>query len=78
MGGPFGFFAVMLGITGFVVEYVAWTTGMGAVILNRFDGASPAGPDVPPPPVPELRVETPPQPDLPLSESSPQSPDEPA
>jgi hypothetical protein len=76
MGGPFGFFAVMLGITGFVVEYVAWTTGMGAVILNRFDGALPAGPDVPPPPVPEPPAETPPQPDLPLSEPSPPSQDE--
>ena len=35
MPGPWGFFAVMLLFVGFVVEYVAWTTGLGAIILNR-------------------------------------------
>jgi hypothetical protein len=68
IGGPFGFFAVVLGVTGFVVEYVAWTTGMGAVILNRFDGPAQAVAAAPPPPVPEPPVETPPRPDPPLSE----------
>ena len=34
MGDSFGLFAVILGVTGFVVEYVAWTAGAGAVILN--------------------------------------------
>ena len=60
MPGPWGFFAVMLGIIGFVVEYVAWTTGVGAVILNRLGGE----PAPPPPPIPEP-VEAPPTPDLP-------------
>ena len=47
--GLFGFFAVMLGIIGFVVEYVAWTTGLGAVILNRFSGEPAAVAGAPPP-----------------------------
>ena len=65
MPGPWGFFAVMLGVVGFVVEYVAWTTGLGAVILNRFGG--PPEPPVPPMSVPS--VETPHPPDLPLGPS---------
>ena len=36
-GGPFGFLAVLFVMTGLVVEYAAWTTGFGALILNRFD-----------------------------------------
>ena len=59
MPGPFGFFAVMLGIIGFVVEYVAWTTGVGAVILNRFGGDPVAAAGGPPPPIPEPPAETP-------------------
>ena len=50
-GGPFRLFAVILGVTGFVVEYLAWTAGSGAVILNWFDGA-PAAAGGPPPPIP--------------------------
>jgi hypothetical protein len=49
-GGSFRVIAITLGLVGFVVEYAAWTTGVGAVILNRF-GAS-AGPQAGPPPVP--------------------------
>ena len=51
VGGPFRFFAVILGVTGFLVEYLAWTAGSGAVILNWFggDAAVAAGP---PPPIP--------------------------
>ncbi len=49
-GGPLHLFAVTLGLVGFVVEYAAWTTGVGAVILNRFGGT--AGPLVGPPPLP--------------------------
>jgi hypothetical protein len=49
-GGPFRLFAVTLGLVGFVAEYVAWTSGVGAVILNRFGG--PGGSVVGPPPVP--------------------------
>ena len=41
-GGSFRVIAITLGLVGFVTEYAAWTTGVGAVILNRF-GAS-AGP----------------------------------
>ena len=63
-----GIFAVMLGIVGFVVEYVAWTAGMGAVILNRF-GGEPAVVAGPPSPIPESPYETPPTTDLPLTES---------
>ena len=64
--GPFGVFAVILGIIGFVVEYVAWTTGLGAVILNRFSGEPAAVAGAPPPPIPEPPAETTPPPDLPL------------
>ena len=38
IGGPFRLFALVLGVTGFVVEYLAWTAGAGAVILNWFGG----------------------------------------
>ena len=58
----------MLGIVGFVVEYVAWTAGMGAVILNRF-GGEPAVVAGPSSPIPESPYETPPTTDLPLTES---------
>ena len=74
--GPFGFFAVMLGIIGFVVEYVAWTTGVGAVILNRFGGEPAAVAGAPPPPIPEPPAETTPTPDLPLMEPPPTSSDD--
>ena len=67
MPGPFGFFAVMLGIIGFVVEYVAWTTGVGAVILNRFGGEPAAVAGATPPPIPVPPAETTPPPDLPLT-----------
>ena len=49
-GGSFRVIAITLGLIGFVAEYAAWTTGVGAVILNRF-GAS-AGPQAGPPPMP--------------------------
>ena len=49
-GNFFTFFAVLFTLTGLLVEYLAWTTGFGAIILNRFgSGAPPAGaPGVPP------------------------------
>ena len=43
----------MLGIIGFVVEYVAWTAGVGAVILNRFGGEPAVVAGALPPPIPE-------------------------
>ena len=56
MPGPLGFFAVMLGVVGFVVEYGVWTTGMGAVILNRLGGEPAAAAGAPPPPVPDVTI----------------------
>ncbi|HEU4463518.1 MAG TPA: hypothetical protein VFS53_00595 [Gemmatimonadota bacterium] len=35
-GGPLGLFAVILGILGFVIQYAAWTVGLGALLLTRF------------------------------------------
>jgi hypothetical protein len=35
-GGPLRVFAVILGILGFVAQYVAWTMGFGALLLTRF------------------------------------------
>ena len=49
VGGPFRFFAVILGVTGFLVEYLAWTAGSGAVILNWFGGDPTAAAGSPPP-----------------------------
>ena len=47
-GGPFRAFAVLLVLTGALVEYAVWTSGLGAIVLNRF-GSPPAaaGPAVP-------------------------------
>ncbi|MDA1094699.1 MAG: hypothetical protein O3A25_15710 [Acidobacteria bacterium] len=54
-GGSFRVFALTLGLVGFVAEYAAWTTGLGAVILNRFGGTYERSDTVPsPPPVPVL------------------------
>ena len=49
-GNFFTFFAVLFTLTGLLVEYLAWTTGFGAVILNRFGSAAPpaGAPGVPP------------------------------
>ena len=73
LDGPFGIFAVTLGVVGFVVEYVAWTTGIGAVILNKFGGGpvpAPAGGASPPPmPVPTTGNQGPL--DEPLADSAP-------
>ena len=58
VGGFFRIFGVALALTGFLVEYAAWTTGIGAAVLNRF-GPAPlpqrgTGPAMPPqgPPAP--------------------------
>ena len=61
IGGPFRLFAVILGVTGFLLEYLAWTTGSGAVILNWFGGvAAPAGgASTPPPNPPPVRPRAP-------------------
>jgi hypothetical protein len=36
-----GGIAVLLGIVGFLIEYVAWTTGLGALALTRLGGGVP-------------------------------------
>lgn len=62
-GGLFRGLGALLALTGFLLEYAAWTAGLGALLLNRFSpappaapapGASPSGglPAAPPPPVP--------------------------
>ena len=71
-----GVMAVVLGIVGFVVEYVAWTAGVGAVILNRVGGEPAAVGGAPPSPIPEPTNEAPPTPDLPLTEPAPDSSDD--
>ncbi|MGC4085905.1 MAG: hypothetical protein QM736_28205 [Vicinamibacterales bacterium] len=49
LGGGFLFpLATTLGIAGFVIEYLAWTVGFGAVALARFGRRPPAPIDVPP------------------------------
>ncbi|MFN2383659.1 MAG: hypothetical protein ABR559_05280 [Gemmatimonadota bacterium] len=35
-GGPLKVFAIILAIIGFAIQYVAWTTGFGALLLTRF------------------------------------------
>ena len=68
-GGLFGGLGLLLVLAGFLVEYAAWTAGLGALILNRFSplppspGAHPPGglpamptpsaAPVPPPPAPD-------------------------
>lgn len=63
VGGPLVVFAVLFGLFGFVVKYVAWTVGLGAVFLTRFGGRSkreaPALPPPPPTPGSEPATRTP-------------------
>lgn len=35
-GGPLEVFAMILGIVGFVLQYIAWTMGLGVLLLTRF------------------------------------------
>ena len=35
-GGPLGIFSVIVGILGFVIQYIAWTIGFGVLLLTRF------------------------------------------
>lgn len=58
VGGPLGIFGTVLTILGFIAQYVAWTIGMGVLLLTRFgtryrwsDGDTPE-PVPAPPPVP--------------------------
>lgn len=65
VGGPLGVFAIILAIIGFAIQYVAWTTGFGALLLTRFgtryrwgNGAGPEAPAAPaaPPAAPPAPV----------------------
>lgn len=58
-GGPLGVFAAILMVIGFVIQYVAWTMGFGALLLTRFgtryrwgNGEAPTVAPVPPAPAP--------------------------
>ena len=58
-GGPLKLFGAVLTILGFVAQYVAWTIGLGVLLLTRFgtryrwsDGETPEPVPAPPPPVP--------------------------
>lgn len=54
VGGPLDLFATVLVVIGFVIQYVAWTTGAGALLLTRFGTRHGWGegeePGAPPPP----------------------------
>ncbi len=69
-GGPLEVFAMILGIVGFVLQYIAWTMGLGVLLLTRFgtrytwdgEGGPPdAGPEPGPPPAPS--GDAPPEPE---------------
>lgn len=75
VGGFFRGLGVLLALAGFLLEYAAWTTGLGAFILNRFSPAPPApgafpsaglppfsAPPAPPPSPPPQVVPLPPDP----------------
>lgn len=64
-GGLFGGLGLLLLLAGFLVEYAAWTAGLGALILNRFSPLSPspgalAPNGLPAPPPPAAPVPPPP------------------
>ena len=58
-GGPLKLFGTVLTVLGFIAQYVAWTVGLGVLLLTRFgtryrwsDGETPEPVPAPPPPVP--------------------------
>ena len=57
-GGPLKVFGAVLTVLGFIAQYVAWTIGLGVLLLTRFgtryrwgDGETPEPVPAPPPPV---------------------------
>ena len=67
-GGFFRIFGVILALIGFLVEYAAWTTGIGAAVLNRFGSAGHPRLSAGPPPAsqePPPRQGPPPPPSVP-------------
>ena len=70
-GGLFRGLGLLLALTGFLLEYAAWTAGLGALILNRFEpgppdalpsGGLPAGPPPSAPPPAPPAAPSPPAP----------------
>lgn len=66
-GGVFRAFGLMFLLLGLLVEYAAWTTGLGALILNGMGAPfsrqpAPAAPGTPPPPSSDPVVPPPPAP----------------
>ena len=66
-------FAVMFGILGFVLQYAAWTIGIGAVFLNGFrrQATASASPAPPPPPAPAGDQLVAPEPGIPPQDPEP-------
>lgn len=75
-GGMFRAFGLMFLVIGVLVEYAAWTAGLGALILNGMNAPFsrqpvPAGPATPPPAQPSSDPLVPPPPDSPTSAAPP-------
>lgn len=63
-GGPLKVFGAVLTVLGFIAQYVAWTIGLGVLLLTRFgtryrwgDGETPEPVPAPPPPVTATHAE---------------------
>jgi hypothetical protein len=63
-GGPLKLFGTVLTILGFIAQYVAWTIGLGVLLLTRFgtryrwsEGGTPEPVPAPPPPVPATHAD---------------------
>ena len=77
-GGVFRAFGLMFLLLGLLVEYAAWTTGLGALILNGMGAPfsrqpAPAAPAAPPP-APSSDPVVPPPPESPASAAPPSPP----
>jgi hypothetical protein len=58
-GGPMAWLAAMVLAVGFLVEYAAWTVGLGGALLTRFGSRGRGWSEVAPPPVPPVPPPTP-------------------
>ena len=54
-GGPIRLVALLIALTGTLIEYAAWTTGLGAIVLNRFGAPLPSTTALPQPPSQPVR-----------------------
>lgn len=79
-GGMFRAFGLMFLLLGFLVEYAAWTTGLGALILNGMGAPFSRQPAPPAPAAPPPSSDTlaPPPPGSPASAAPPPPPEPPA